>query len=79
MRASNGNGSRDLMKKPASVLSVGVGLFLAGTGFYALLCSQAPALWRIGGGLVLVMLGGNMLYATYSGKPSWLSRIGPLP
>jgi small neutral amino acid transporter SnatA (MarC family) len=67
------------MKKAGRVISVMVGLFLAGIGFYALLFSQAPALWRIIGGLVLVMLGGNMLYATYSGKSSWLSRIGPLP
>ncbi len=55
------------------------GALLFGVGVYVLLFSHAPTPWRIGGGVVLALFGGNMLYASYCGKPSWLSRIGPLP
>lgn len=55
------------------------GLFLVGVGFYALLFGQASPAWRIGGGAVLVLLGGNMIQSSWRDKPSWLSRIGPLP
>ncbi len=55
------------------------GAFLMGVGVYAMLFSHAPTPWRIGGGIMLALVGGNMLYASYRGKPSWLSRVGPLP
>jgi len=55
------------------------GLFLVGVGSYALLFGQTSETWRVGGGAVLVLLGGNMLQSSWRGKPSWLSRIGPLP
>lgn len=67
------------MSKVERAFSAVFGFFLLGVGIYALLLGQAPALWRIGGGVVLALLGGNMLYAAYRCKPSWLSRIGPLP
>jgi hypothetical protein len=44
-----------------------------------LLFGQMSEIWRVGGGAVLVLLGGNMLHSSWRGKPSWLSRIGPLP
>lgn len=55
------------------------GLLLVGTGVYAWLFSQTDALWRFGGGAALVLLGGNLLQSAWQGKPSWLSRLGPLP
>jgi cytochrome c biogenesis protein CcdA len=55
------------------------GLFLVGVGLYALLFSQTSMAWRVGGGAALILLGGNMLQSSWKGKPSWLSRIGPLP
>jgi hypothetical protein len=55
------------------------GFFLFGIGVYVLLFSQAPIPWRVGGGVVLALFDGNTLYASYCGKPSWLSWIGPLP
>jgi small neutral amino acid transporter SnatA (MarC family) len=67
------------MSKAERTFSVIFGLFLVGVGIYALLFGQTPAPWRIGGGMVLALFGGNMLYAAYRCKPSWLSRIGPLP
>jgi small neutral amino acid transporter SnatA (MarC family) len=67
------------MRKAERVFSTVFGLFLLGIGVYALLLSQAPTPWHIGGGIVLALFGGNMLFASYRGKPSWLSWIGPLP
>ncbi len=67
------------MSRTERIFSAVFGLFLLGVGIYALLLSQAPAPWQIGGGMGVTLLGGNMLHASYRGKPSWLSRIGPLP
>jgi len=67
------------MKAVERAFLVVFGIFLAGVGVYVLLFSHAPTPWRAGGGVVLALLGGNMLYAAYCDKPSWLSRIGPLP
>ena len=55
------------------------GLILVGVGSYALLFAQTTEAWRFVGGAVLILLGGNMLQSSWRGKPSWLSRIGPLP
>ncbi len=55
------------------------GLLLVGSGSYALLYGETSAAWRFGGGAVLVLLGGNLLQSSWRGKPSWLSRLGPLP
>jgi len=60
-------------------LAFAFGLFLVGVGVYALLFSEASDAWRFGGGATLILLGGNALQASWRGKPSWLSRIGPLP
>ena len=59
--------------------SFAFGLFLVGVGVYALLFSHASDAWRSGGGPALILLGGNMLLSAWRGRPSWLSRIGPLP
>jgi len=67
------------MGKPERMFSAVFGCFLTGIGAYALLLGEAPAIWAIGGGAVLVLFGGNMLYAAYCGRPSWISRLGPLP
>ncbi|RPI70239.1 MAG: hypothetical protein EHM38_03875 [Geobacteraceae bacterium] len=67
------------MSKVERAFSAVFGLFILGVGVYALLLNQAPTPWRIGGGMVMALLGGNMLLASYRGKPSWLSWIGPLP
>jgi len=67
------------MRKVERAFSAVFGFFLLGVGVYALLLRQAPTPWHIGGGIVLALFGGNMLLASYRGKPSWLSWIGPLP
>jgi hypothetical protein len=55
------------------------GLLLVGIGFYVLLYGETSAARRFGGAAVLVLLGGNSLHSSWRGKPSWLSRLGPLP
>ncbi len=67
------------MGKAERAFSAVFGLFLLGVGIYALLFSPAPVLWRLGGGAVLALLGGNLIHAALRCRPSWLSRIGPLP
>lgn len=61
------------------ILAAAFGLFLAGVGVYTAFLSGAPLHWAVlvGGGLTL--LGGNLAYSAFSGRPSWLSRVGPLP
>lgn len=67
------------MSRTERAFSVIFGVFLLVLGIYVLLYSEAPAAWRLGGGLALAVFGANMLYAAYYCKSSWLSRIGPLP
>jgi uncharacterized membrane protein HdeD (DUF308 family) len=55
------------------------GLFLVGVGFFVLLRATTTAVIRVSSGLVLVVLGGNMVLSSCRGKESWLSRLGPLP
>ena len=66
------------MKKGERVFGAVFGLLLLGIGVYVLLAGT-PGGWRILGGVGLVLLGGNALYASCAARPSWLSRIGPLP
>ena len=56
-----------------------LGLFLVGVGVFVLLRATTTAVVRVSSGLVLVLLGGNMVLSAYRGKESWLSRLGPLP
>ena len=67
------------MGKGERTFSAVFGLFLLSIGLYVLMLGETPAAWRFIGGAVMAMLGGNMLYASYTGKPSWLSKVGPLP
>ena len=67
------------MEKGERIFSAVFGLFLLSTGVYVLALGETPAPWRFIGGAVLVVLGVNMLHASYTGKRSWLSRVGPLP
>ena len=67
------------MKKGERIFLAVFGLFLLSIGLYTLVLGETPAAWRFMGGTVLAVLGGNMLYAFYTGKRSWLSRVGPLP
>jgi hypothetical protein len=55
------------------------GLFLVGVGTFVLLRATTTAAIRVTSGLVLILLGGNMVLCAYRGKESWLSRLGPLP
>lgn len=67
------------MKNGERAFSAAFGLFLLAIGAYVLVLGESPAAWRFIGGAVMAVLGGNMLYASITGKPSWLSGVGPLP
>lgn len=67
------------MSKVERAFSVVFGLFLLGVGAYAIGFGSAPLIWRIAGGALLAVLGGNMVYAGWRARRSWLSRVGPLP
>jgi hypothetical protein len=68
-----------MIGKGERLFAIVFGLFLVGIGSHTLLFGQASAAWRVGGGAALILLGGNMCYSSWRGKPSWISRIGPLP
>lgn len=61
------------------LISAAFGLCLVGAGLYVLLGSAATELLRVTAGLVLVLVGGNMVVAACRARTSWLSKIGPLP
>jgi uncharacterized membrane protein len=65
--------------KSQRLLLAGLGALLVGVGIYALLAPAAPGLWRQVAALGFVALGVNAGYCAWRAKPSWLSRIGPLP
>lgn len=67
------------MNKAERVVSAVFGIFLAGVGAYAILFSEAQLQWAVSVGIVLALLGGNLVYSSIRCKPSWLSRVGPLP
>jgi small neutral amino acid transporter SnatA (MarC family) len=74
------SGVRPYYERSIYRLATGLfGLFLVGVGFFVLLRATTPAVIRVTGGLVLVVLGGNMVLSSCRGKESWLSRLGPLP
>jgi len=68
-----------VVSKPARYVSAVFGLFLIGVGVRALFVSEAPLHWVVLAVAAMVLLGANLIYSAFSGKPSWLSRIGPLP
>jgi len=65
--------------KTHRIVSGAFGLLLLGIGLYALFFSEAQGVLRYGAGAVLILLGANAIHAAWRAKPSWLSRIGPLP
>jgi putative Mn2+ efflux pump MntP len=67
------------MKTARRIVSAAFGVFLVGVGVYAAFYGVVPRHWAVLGGLVLVLLGGNLVYSAYRDRSSWLSRIGPLP
>lgn len=68
-----------MINKGERIFTFVFGIFLVGVGVYALLFAQTDAIWRFGGGGVLILLGSNMLLSAWQNQPSWLSRLGPLP
>ena len=67
------------MSRGERIFSAVFGILLIGVGILALGQDHQPAVWRFGGALLLALLGGNSLFAAYRSRPSWLSRLGPLP
>jgi hypothetical protein len=61
------------------LLSVVFGLCLLGVSVHLLVLGEASLGWRLGGGAGLAALGGNLVYAAWRGRRSWLARIGQLP
>jgi heme A synthase len=59
--------------------SAALGLLLLGVGIHAWLLPETTGLLRHAGALLFVVLGANAVYCARRAKPSWLSRIGPLP
>ena len=68
-----------MIGKGERLFAIVFGRFLVGVGTYTLLFGQTSTAWRVVGGAALTLLGGNMLHSSWRGKPSWISRIGPLP
>ncbi|WP_339080805.1 hypothetical protein [Pseudomonas sp. TMP9] len=56
-----------------------LGLLFAGVGVYVMTLAVVDLPLRVGVGLVIVLLGANMLWAAIQAKASWLSKLGPLP
>lgn len=71
--------SRSMPNLCIAGLRLDFGLFLVTVGLYALLFVAPLTAPRVIAGVVLVVLGCNMLAAAYRAKESWLSRLGPLP
>ena len=67
------------MHKGDAHLSAMFGLFLRSIGVYVLAWTRRLLLGASLAELFSAVLGANMLYASYTGKRSWLSRVGPLP
>lgn len=61
------------------LITAAIGLALFGLGIYILLFGPAGALIRVAIGIVLLLLGGNAMFAAWRSRESWLSRLGPLP
>lgn len=61
------------------LLSGAFGAFLAGVGVYVLVLAGPATALSLAAGFALLLIGGNMVASAYTGKESWLSRIGPLP
>jgi len=61
------------------LLSVALGSALTGSGAYVLYTLGPIEVVPLVAGVVLVVLGFNLLYCGCTGKPSWLSKVGPLP
>lgn len=55
-----------------------IGVVLLASGFYILFALPLDVL-RLLGVALLLALGGNLALASWRGRPSWLSKIGPLP
>jgi hypothetical protein len=61
------------------LLSGSFGLFLIGVGVYVLISVSPLTSLRLLAAAALIVFGANMVASAYSGKESWLSKIGPLP
>lgn len=55
-----------------------LGLLFVASGLYLVFSPPQDAL-RLTGAIALVALGADQLLASWRGRASWLSRIGPLP
>jgi cytochrome c biogenesis protein CcdA len=67
------------MKTGERAFVVVFGFFLLCAGIYGALLGETSAAWRYIGGGVLFALGTNAVYGGITGKPPWISKIGPLP
>jgi hypothetical protein len=67
------------MSKWERIYSAVFGALLLGVGIFALWQDHLSPAWRLGGGILVALLGANSLLGAYRGKASWLSRLGPLP
>jgi uncharacterized membrane protein HdeD (DUF308 family) len=62
------------------VVSGVLGAVVLVVGIYALVFGVPPMnALRLGVGILLAALGGNLMVSAYTAKESWISRIGPLP
>lgn len=88
LRASGGFSTRHVERQETGRLQVSVGervfsavfgAVLIAIGIFALAQGHLSPLWRFCGGIGVVLFGANAVVAACRGRPSWLSRLGPLP
>ncbi len=61
------------------IFSSVLGVLLFGSGVYALCFVREGGTPQLLGALALMLVGANEILAAARARPSWLSRLGPLP
>lgn len=61
------------------LVSTSLGVLFMGAGAYVLFTGLSGDRLQLLGSALLITLGVNLILSGWSGRASWLSKIGPLP